>query len=242
MKKLIIVLSILISINLLYSQESQKDSLMIGRYCNIVLYNKFQAEGKITGRNADTVWLETDITLLHIPIKDIKLVLNSEFELNSDGVPEIDSPKVNIMVTADTTDECDLYLDGMVKLSEMKLIPGSDSTFFAIKGSKKKEIKYSDVRKIVFKVSAPFGRGYLVGSGIGFIIGFLPLALSKGGGHPDFSGVGPGVIFGLICSIPAGLIGGVFGVLAANDDVHMFDKGDYVAKTKKIKYIIQKHH
>ncbi len=235
-----IVFLIFITISSTLSQDNQNDSLRIGRYCNIVLKYGFQAEGKIAQKNVDTVWLETDVTVLHIPIKDIKFVLNSDFELNSDGVPEVDSSKYMTAAAVDTTIECDLYLDGKIKLASMRLLPGTDSTFFALREGRKKEFKYSDVRKIVFKTGASFGRGFFEVGGIFFAVGFFTVALRKE--SEGFGGVKDGILFGILSAIPAGLIGGVIYAMTSTDDVYLFDKGNYESKTKKIKYLIQKHH
>lgn len=240
MKRPIIISIILIISSVSFSQELQNDSLRTGRFCNIVLSYGFQAEGKIIQRNADTVWLETDITVLHIPVKDIKFVLNSDFELNSDGVPESDSAMTTTVVTVDTTTECDVYLDAKSELSNVKLMLATDTTFFALRENKKKELNYSDVRKIVFKNQAPFGRGFFEIGGIFFAVGFLTVALKKE--SEGFGGVKDGLLFGLITAIPAGLIGGVIYAMTSTDDVYLFDKGNFEAKTKKIKYLIQKHH
>ncbi len=225
------------------SQNKNGDSLYYGRVCKLVLFNGFQAEGKITNRSADTVTLQTDITNLFIPVKDIKFVLNPDVELSDlEENDTLNYKTINITkVKIDTTDECDIYMNDKSILAGVELVKDTDSTLKIIKNDRSKIINIAGIRKIVFKTPAPFGRGYLIGSGIGFLIGFFPLALSKGGGHPDISGFGPGVIFGLICSVPAGLIGGVIGVLSASDDVYLFENGIYPVKIKRIIYAMEKH-
>ncbi|MCC7159472.1 MAG: hypothetical protein IT281_08040 [Ignavibacteria bacterium] len=240
MHKAIIIFLFIIGVGCTHGQDKLNDSLSVGRYCNIVLSYGFQAEGKISHRNSDTVWLETDITVLRIPIKDIKFVLNSDFELNSEGVPEIDSSKLVSKVVIDTTTGCDVYLEGRVKLANMNLMLATDSTIFALKNGKKKEIKYSDVRKLVFLSEAPFGKGFFEIGAAGFVFGFLLVAFN--GENSSYRGVGPGIVSGLICAIPAGLIGGIIYAMTAKDDIYIFPKGKSDSKSKKIKYLIQKHH
>lgn len=227
-----------------YAQNVKGDSLHTGRVCKLILYNGFQAEGEITFRNNDTLTLKTDITDLFIPVKDIKFVLNPEVELSD--IEEIDTlrySEINILtVKTDTTEECDIYMNDKSVLKDVKLITAGDSTIKIVKENRSKLINIAGIRKIVFKTSAPFGKGYLAGSLIGFAIGFFPFALAKGGGHPDFSGFGIGVLVGLACSIPGGLIGGVIGVLTAADDVYLFNKGIYPAKIKRIKFAMEKHY
>lgn len=228
----------------IFAQNNSSDSLRLGRDCKVVLYNGFQAEGRIVNRASDTVTLQTDITNLFIPVKDIKFVLNPDVEVSD--LEEMDTLKysrdVIDVVKIDTTDKCDIYLHDRSVMKDVLLIIDTDSTLKVIKENRTKIISIAGIRKIVFKVSAPFGKGYLFGSAIGFFIGFIPLAFSEGGGHPDFSGVGPGILFGLLCSIPAGLVGGVVGVLTAADDVYLFDNGIYPAKIKRIHHAMSKHY
>jgi hypothetical protein len=126
-------------------------------------------------------------------------------------------------------------------MKDVLLVYENDSTMKIIKEDRSKLISIAGIRKIVFKPSAPFGKGYLYGAAFGFLTGFIPVAFTKGGGHPDFSGPGVGVIVGLALSIPAGLVGGVVGVLTAFEEAVIFDDGNHPAKVKKIKFLIHKH-
>lgn len=232
---------------LVYSANGQNvkgDSLFTGRVCKLVLYNGFQTEGMITDRKNDTLAFQTDIINLFIPVKDIKFVMNPEIELSD--VEEIDTLEYNKIsepvVKIDTTEGCDIYMDNKSALIDVKLIIDTDSTLKTVKDKRIKIINIAEIRKIVFKPSAPFGKGYLYGSIAGFFLGFTPVAFSNREGHPGISGFGAGLIFGLICSIPAGLIGGVIGVLTSSDDVYLFDNGIYPAKIKRIKYAMGKHY
>ncbi len=227
-----------------FAQNNSSDSLGLGRNCKVVLYNGFQCEGRIVNRTSDTITLQTDITNLFIPVKDIKFVMNPEIEVSD--IEENDtlnySREVIDEVKLDTTDKCDVYLHDKSVMNDVLLVIDTDSTLKVIKENRTKIIGIAGIRKIVFKVSAPFGKGYLFGSAIGFFIGFIPLAFSEGGGHPDFSGVGPGILFGLLCSIPAGLIGGIVGVITASDEVFIFDNGIYPSKIKRIHHAMSKHY
>ena len=238
---LLAVILIILPVSILAQNE---DTLRVGRYCKVVLYNGYEAEGTITERGSDTIRFKTDVILLAIPVKDIKFVMNPEFELSD--LEEVDSSDYrNIPVVEpkiDTTDECDIYITDRSVMKDVLLIVDTDSTIKVVKENRTKIVNIAGIRKIVFKASAPFGKGYLAGSVVGFFIGFIPLALSKGGGHPDFSGFGPGVLLGLVCSIPTGLIGGVIGVLTAYDDTYLFDNGIYPQKMKRIKYAMSKHY
>ncbi|NOS84121.1 MAG: hypothetical protein HOP31_03175 [Ignavibacteria bacterium] len=244
MKKIIILGAFIVMLVNCLDAIGQTDSLRLGRNCKIVLYNGFQSEGRIVNRTSDTITLQTDITNLFIPVKDIKFVMNPEVELSD--LEETDtlsySREVVDAVKLDTTDKCDVYLQDKSVMRDILLVIDTDSTLKIIKENRTKVIGIAGIRKIVFKTSAPFGKGYLFGSAIGFFIGFIPLAFIADGGHPDISGFGPGILFGLLCSIPAGLIGGVVGVITASDDVYVFDNGIYPAKIKRIHHAMSKHY
>lgn len=244
MKNIMILFALLaLIIGSAYAQQTS-DSLREGRYCKVVLYNGYQAEGTIVQRGNDTIEFKTDIVELSIPVSDIKFVMNPEIEVSDlEEVDTIDYKKIPVVEPKiDTTNECDIYMTDRSVMKDVLLIVDSDSTIKVVKENRSKIVNIAGIRKIVFKASAPFGNGYLAGSVVGFFIGFIPLAFSKGGGHPDFSGIGPGVILGLICSIPTGLIGGVIGVLTAYDDTYLFENGIYPAKIKRIRHAMSKHY
>ena len=224
----IILAIIFLALNVNFLQAQVNDSIYTGKQCLIVLLNGFEAEGKITQVREDTVWIQTEQAELKIPISQIKYV---------DTLPE----EYQFETFIDTTDECDVYLEGRSLLKDVRLLYESDSTLIAIKKLSTRNIKYADIRKIVFKPNAPFGYGFLYGGGIGFLSGFLAFAFAEGGGHPDFSGPGVGIIAGLILAVPTGLVGGLVGLLVARDDIYNFDKGSSSSKVKRIKYIMKKH-
>lgn len=226
------------------SQNKNGDSLYSGRVCKLVLFNGYQTEGKITNRGVDTVSLQTDLVKLFIPVKDIKFVLNPDVELSDlEEIDTLNYKTINItVVKIDTTDECDIYMNDKSVLAGVELVKDTDTSIMFIKNKRSKVINISGIRKIVFKPSAPFGNGYLVGSVAGFFLGFSTLAFRKPSGEYHIGGIGQGILFGLICSIPAGLIGGVIGVLSASDDVYLFENGIYSVKIKRIFYAMEKHY
>ncbi|GEM_PF-1945790 len=244
MKNKIFLITLFMVISISVNAQQSSDSLREGRYCKVVLYNGYQAEGTVTQRGNDTIEFKTDIVQLSIPVKDIKFVMNPEFDISDlEEIDTLDYNKIPIVeAKIDTTDECDLYMSDRSVMKDVLLIVDSDSTIVVVKEKRSKIVNIAGIRKIVFKASAPFGKGYLAGSVVGFFIGFIPLALSRGGGHPDFGGFGAGVLLGLVCSIPTGLIGGVIGVLTAYDDTYLFENGIYPAKIKRIHHAMNKHY
>lgn len=218
--------------------DEASDSLFVGRECKIVLSYGFEAEGTITRTNPDTVWLRTKYKELGIPVKDIKFVLNPEEEPSELG---FDSTVVVVVSSkVDTTDECNVYLSSKSVLKDVELVFESDSTLIAVKEKKPRRIWLRDIRKIVFKPVAPFGTGFLIGGGVGFLIGFIP-AVFAGEGGEWYLGGRYGFLFGLVMAVPCGLIGGVVGLIGSKDDVYNFDKGLSHAKVKRMKYVMKKH-
>jgi hypothetical protein len=234
-------LTLFIIFSLTYSSFSQTDTLAVGRECKLVFHNGTSAEGTISYRGIDSVTLKTEYTQHSIAVKDIQFVLrpNEDVPVESE-IEKTENEKGPFDVQV-ISSECDVYLDDRSVLKDVNLFAKNDSTLVVFKEMGKREVSYSEIRKIAFKPSAPFGKGYLIGSAIGFLIGFIPPTLSRGGGHPDFSGPGVGLIVGLIFSVPCGLIGGVIGLLTAQDEVYLFDKGAPPVKKKRIDYLIEQH-
>ncbi|MEO8512854.1 MAG: hypothetical protein ABI543_04800 [Ignavibacteria bacterium] len=245
MKTIFLVLLLLsISFHFVNGQDAKGDSLKTGRICKLILYNGYQTEGRIIERVNDTLKFQTDITNLFIPVKDIKFVLNPEVELSDlEDKDTLDLIRTYYIIEKiDTTEECNIYLDNKSELTGVKLIKDTDSTLKTVKNGRSKIISIAGIRKIVFKVSAPFGKGFFIGAAIGFVVGFVPFAFTKPEGHPSIGGFSLGLIMGFLCSIPGGLIGGVVGVLSASDDVYLFDNGITPVKIKRLHFAMEKHY
>lgn len=239
----IIFAAVIFFITAVSISQNKTDTMAVGRHCKIVLFNGFQAEGRIESIINDTLKLQTDITNLHIPVKDIKFIMNPEFEVSDIEEKDTLDYQNSAVVTPkiDTTDECDIYLDNKIAYKDVKLISITDTTIKLVKEDRVKIINIAGIRKIVFKPSAPFGKGFLYGASVGFAFGFFALAFHDSHGE-NIGGIGPGVVFGLICAIPTGLVGGVIGVLISSDDIYLFDNGITPAKIKRIKYAMEKHY
>lgn len=240
MKNTLIILLLLAGMILpLSSQPVQGDSLRTGRICRIVLYNGFQTEGVIRENKNDTLKVETEITNLYIPVKDIKFVMDTSIDVFEREEQERRNAEDDLppITKADTTGKCDIYISDKTMLKDVKLLLDTDSTLTVIKGSRSRIVDIAGIRKIVFKPTTAFGYGYLYGSVIGFISGLVTFVAAVGSGH-----LGYGVLAGLICSIPAGILGGVVGLISTSEQTYLFDEGLYPAKVKRIKFLIEKHH
>lgn len=242
MKIILIIFSFCIFLTgSIYAQNNSGDSLRPGRECKIVLYNGFQVEGRIVNSASDTITLQTDITNLFIPVKDIKFVLNAEVELSDvEESPPKKYEEVNIeTVTVDTSEYCDIYMDDKSSYLNVRIILHTDTTIKVVKDNRPKTVNIAGIRKMEFKPSMPFGKGYFIGSLVGVGVG-LVTALTISGGHGSIGF--PGLIaFCFLTSIPAGLVGGVIGAITAKNEMYLFEYGLSPGKIKRIDFIIRKH-
>ena len=239
MKRIAIFAALFMMLANCFNVNAQNDSLRLGRDCKVVLYNGFQAEGKIVNRASDTITLKTDITNLFIPVKDIKFVLDPDVEVSDIG--EMDTLTYGIdeinALEIDTSGRCDIYLQDRSVMSDVLLVIDTDSTIKVIKENRTKVLNIAGIRKIVFKTTAPFGKGYLIGSIIGAGVSFLTIYLFSLGSADVYHYI----VYSGLGSIPFGIIGGLFGELFARDDIYLFHKGIYPGKIKIIKAAIEKH-
>src|SRR5690349_2079863 len=111
LRKILVLTVLFCSVSFINGQDVVGDSLRTGRVCKLVLYNSYQAEGKIISVRNDTLSFQTDITKLLIPVKDIKFVLAPDAE-----IPEaifIDTVNYEIMevlpVNMKMTGACDVF-------------------------------------------------------------------------------------------------------------------------------------
>ncbi len=227
---------------LLYvSACAQNDSLYSGRACKIILTYGFEAEGTITKTGKDTVWLRTKYKELGIPVRDIKYVLNPDADLSD---MEKDEEIVTVKNGADTSRECDVYLNSQSFLKDVQLVYVSDSTVTAVKDGRDRQIQTADIRKIAFKPPAPFWNGAAVGGGFGFLLGiifYVSLANSEGEYKITNGNFGDAFLIGLAFAIPPGLVGGLVALVGSKDKEYYFDSGMTKKKAKRIRYLIKKH-
>lgn len=221
-------------------QAQTSDTLREGRNCKVVLYNGYQAEGTITERGSDTIKFKTDVIVLSIPVKDIKFVMNPEFELSD--IEEIDTLDHNripvVEEKIDTTSDCEIYFHNKKVLNNVQLVADTDSTLKVVRGEHSKIINIAGIRKIVFKTSAPFGKGYLIGSIIGAGVSFLTIYIFSLGSAEVYHYI----VYSGLGSIPFGIIGGLIGEIFSKDDVYLFDNGIYPQKINRIKHAMSKHY
>ena len=241
MKNIVLLVLFLMLAGSTYSQNNAGDSLAVGRVCKIVLYNGFQTEGKIASRSSDTLILATEYTNLRIPVNSIKFVLNSDVELSDylDGDSSNNIGMLESNVKQEISEECDIYVENMKRISDVNVYLQSDTTICAVKNGKTSKVYHiSGLRRIVFSASSPFGKGFWIGgaitAGIGLGIVYL---LSMGEAEVIHY-----LLFGALTALPGAVIGGTLGEFFSGYDVYSFNEGITDSKLKKLKFIISKHH
>ncbi len=240
MKNIIIPIVLLLLAGSSFAQNNAGDSLAVGRVCKIVLHNGFQADGKIASRTSDTIILAIEYTDLKIPVNSIKFVLNADVELSDylDGDTSSTEVELESSIKGEISKECDIYIENMKRIPDVNVYLQSDTTICAINGKTSKIYHISGLRKIVFSVSSPFGKGFWIGGAItaGIGIGIVYL-LSMG--EAEFLHY---LLFGTLTALPGAVIGGTLGEFFSGYDVYLFNKGITVSKLLKLKFIISKHH
>jgi len=139
-----------------------------------------------------------------------------------------------------STEKCDIYLSGSRRVTEVSLGKLLDTTVNIYKDGFSKSINISEIKRVTFKNHA-FWTGAAVGFAASVVFwGVYGLMLNHHG-HPDFFGGGGGFLVGLVLGVPIGLVSGMVAEFVTADDTYNFKGNNTNAKTKRLKYIMQKH-
>jgi len=211
--------------------SSIKDSLIEGRTYDVTLESGLEIEGVLTFEDSVSIVIESqgDIyKLARDQIKSIMIVIPE----SSEETGETDRKDV-----VQKTNECEIYLKNRTLFKNVLITGLNDSILSIEKGGVRKKINVFEVNKIKFKSEWTFWDGALMGSGIPLALFILFTSF----GDRDNDSYGYVVVFSLGAIIPAGVIGGVLGILLQKDDLYDFSSANPKAKLKRIKYIIHKH-
>jgi hypothetical protein len=128
-----------------------------------------------------------------------------------------------------------LFLIKRSSLKNVRLVALRGNLLVVEKEGIKKEINVQDINKIKFSGSSGFWVGAGIGAGISIVGGAL-LGLASVGKGPPYA-----LMYGLVYSIPTGLVGGLIGLITESDD-ELYDMGggNPNAKLKRLRYIIDK--
>jgi hypothetical protein len=142
--------------------------------------------------------------------------------------------------TRSVTENCDIYLSGSYRVTEVSLGKLIDTTVNIYKEGYSRSFNVSEIKRITFK-----NHGFWAGTAYGFAgtvlaLGLYGLVASHGGGDTEY---GPmvGFVFGAMLGIPVGLVTGIITEFVIQDDVYNFKGYNPTAKIKRLKYIMNKH-
>jgi hypothetical protein len=135
------------------------------------------------------------------------------------------------------TDECDIFLKNRSSYKDVNMISLRDTTLEISKLGVKRFIGINQINKIKFKGASGFWTGALIGAGVSTFGWFLAGLAVGGEGSPYL------LLYASMSLLPAGLVGGLVGLIAAPED-YLYDisGGNPNARLKRLKYIMQKHH
>jgi hypothetical protein len=135
------------------------------------------------------------------------------------------------------TNECDVFLKDRSSLKNVSLVKLSGNSLFVVKDGIRKKIEAQDINKIRFPGSSGFWTGAVVGTGASLAAWTFVIIAFRGEFTPNI------IAYELLFSLPAGLVGGLIGLIfSTNDEVYDISGGNPNARLKRLKYIIEKHH
>ena len=141
----------------------------------------------------------------------------------------------SILPVTDSTELCNIYLTSNNLLKDVRITDSGDSLFTITKSDVSKSFEIAQLNRVEI-IQHGFWNGFFYGgiASVG-ICGLLGLTAGHG------SEAGYGFIFGFILAAPAGLIVGLISEFAAKNVVYDFNGLNPSIKSKRLKYIRQKH-
>ncbi len=155
---------------------------------------------------------------------------------------ELKAQEDSISDSSVKSDECSIYLQSRTLIKDVEIVGVKDSNVFIIKNYVNDKINIEEIRTIKFKGSGGFWKGALIGAAFDAAV-FIMLAIAVPSGHGEYAGWNKIMLLyiGAIGLIPAGLIGGLMGVISQEDKIYQLPKGDIEAKIRSIRKIIKEN-
>ncbi|MDQ3020286.1 MAG: hypothetical protein M3R36_06920 [Bacteroidota bacterium] len=175
----------------------------------------------------------------------IKLFLNllcifflPSFILSNNSDTIISSKKFTFQ-TKDTTSECKIITNSRSTYKDVQLFGLSDSTVKILKNGVTRELQINEIRILKF-TGRGFGKGALIGGGIGFVMGFIIGGQNLGYSNNDFS-FGKGIAGGFLIGVPFFFMGGGLGALFAENKLYDLGNMDLLSRKNKINLLIKEY-
>ena len=161
--------------------------------------------------------------------------------LVKDNVPEISSKNLNMPVNkfslSDTSGECNITLTDGTLVKEAYMVNPGDSLFTIVKSGIGKDMPISRIHKIIFE-KHNFWTGFAIGT-LSSVCFWEILGISNAKNEPS----APlwGIVLGLICAPPVGLIGGLVAEFGSSDEIYNFSTINPSSRVLRLKKIISDH-
>jgi len=158
-----------------------------------------------------------------------------------DNVPEFGRIKLNNVFNkvsvSDTSNECNIVLIDGSKIKNVCLVSPEDSMFAFIKNGIKKDLPVSKLHNVTFE-KHDFWTGFTIGTATSLVFWeLLGIAASKN----ESSAMAWGLVLGLICAPPVGLIFGMVAEFSGKDEVYNFSTINPSSRVLRLKKIISEH-
>jgi hypothetical protein len=159
---------------------------------------------------------------------------NNFSEFNIGLFSKIRSQRI-IFSPGDSTELCNIFLTTNNVLKDVRITDSNDSLFTITKSNVNKTFEISAINRIEI-IQHGFWNGFFYGgiASVG-ICGILGLTTWHG------EAAGYGFIFGLILAAPTGLIVGLISEFVTKNAVYNFNGADQQVKSKRLKYVRDKH-
>jgi hypothetical protein len=137
----------------------------------------------------------------------------------------------------DTSDECNITLNDGTLLKDVSFLSSNDSMFTIVKNSLRNDFPISRLHKVIFE-KHNFWTGFAIGV-LGSVCFWEIIGLAALKSEPR--GPGLGLVVGLICAPPVGLICGLVAEFGSKDDVYNFSTINPSSRANRLKNIILRH-
>jgi hypothetical protein len=207
------------------------DSLITGSTYDVLLYSELEIEGVLTFEDSVSIVIKSKGDIYRIGKDQIKSILLV--------IPEstVGTNETEMKQKRQETSECEIYMKNRSSFKNVLITGLVDSLISIEKEGVRKKIDVFEVNKIKFKSDWTFWDGALMGAGIplAVFIFYTSFADKHDKSYPGVLMISLGAI------IPAGIIGGVIGIMTQKDDLYDFSNANPKAKLKRMNHIIKKH-
>ncbi len=135
------------------------------------------------------------------------------------------------------TDECDIFMKNRLLYKDVRIVSLLRNEIRIDKNGIRKDIDVNQINKIKFSGPSGFWTGALIGAGVSSL-GLIIAGIIS----PGKEAFGYALIYASVSLLPAGLVGGLIGLVTApEDELYDISGGNPKARLKRLKYLIHEH-